>query len=59
MPWHQYFAFRYKRIGLDTDLRSRLRNTDGKVSPGLLAFGPITRGSFGEMTGAPDFARHL
>jgi uncharacterized NAD(P)/FAD-binding protein YdhS len=47
------------RMGLDTDLRSRLRNADGKVSPGLLAFGPITRGSFGEMTGAPDIARHL
>jgi uncharacterized NAD(P)/FAD-binding protein YdhS len=25
----------------------------------LLAFGPMTRGSFGEMTGAPDIARHL
>ena len=47
------------RIGLDTDLRSQLRNADGEVSPGLLAFGPMTRGSFGEMTGAPDIARHL
>ena len=47
------------RIGIDTDLRSQLRNADGEVSPGLLAFGPMTRGSFGEMTGAPDIARHL
>ncbi|CAN7723954.1 FAD/NAD(P)-binding protein [Caballeronia sp. LjRoot29] len=47
------------RIGLDTDLRSQLRNAEGDVSPGLLAFGPMTRGSFGEMTGAPDIARHL
>jgi uncharacterized NAD(P)/FAD-binding protein YdhS len=47
------------RIGLDTDLQSQLRNADGEVSPGLLAFGPMTRGSFGEMTGAPDIARHL
>ncbi|QIE25645.1 FAD-NAD(P)-binding protein (plasmid) [Caballeronia sp. SBC1] len=47
------------RIGLDTDLRSQLRNADGEVSTGLLAFGPMTRGSFGEMTGAPDIARHL
>jgi uncharacterized NAD(P)/FAD-binding protein YdhS len=47
------------RIGLDTDLRSQLRNAEGEVSPGLLAFGPMTRGIFGEMTGAPDIARHL
>ena len=47
------------RIGLDTNLRSQLRNAGGEVSPGLLAFGPMTRGSFGEMTGAPDIARHL
>jgi uncharacterized NAD(P)/FAD-binding protein YdhS len=47
------------RIGLDTDLRSQLRSAEGEVSPGLLAFGPMTRGSFGEMTGAPDIARHL
>ncbi|WP_197500366.1 FAD/NAD(P)-binding protein [Caballeronia udeis] len=47
------------RIGLDTNLRSQLRNAAGEVSPGLFAFGPMTRGSFGEMTGAPDIARHL
>jgi uncharacterized NAD(P)/FAD-binding protein YdhS len=47
------------RIGIDTDLQSRVRDADGNVSPGLLAFGPITRASFGEMTGAPDIARHL
>lgn len=26
---------------------------------GLFAYGPITRGTFGEMTGAPDIAQHL
>ncbi|KQR78663.1 hypothetical protein ASG35_09710 [Burkholderia sp. Leaf177] len=47
------------RAGLDTDLQSRIRDADGNVSAGLFAFGPMTRGSFGEMTGAPDIARHL
>jgi uncharacterized NAD(P)/FAD-binding protein YdhS len=47
------------RAGLDTDLQSRILDADGSVSPGLFAFGPMTRGSFGEMTGAPDIARHL
>ena len=47
------------KTGLDTDLQSRILDADGNVSPGLFAFGPMTRGSFGEMTGAPDIARHL
>lgn len=47
------------QAGLDTDLQSRILDADGNVSPGLFAFGPMTRGSFGEMTGAPDIARHL
>jgi uncharacterized NAD(P)/FAD-binding protein YdhS len=46
-------------IGLDVDPRSRLKDRDGNLVPGLFAFGPITRGTFGEMTGAPDIARHL
>ena len=25
----------------------------------MFAFGPITRGSFGEMTGAPDIAKQI
>jgi len=46
-------------IGLDVDPQSRLKDRDGNVLPGLFAFGPMTRGTFGEMTGAPDIARHL
>jgi uncharacterized NAD(P)/FAD-binding protein YdhS len=46
-------------IGLDVDAHSQLRNRNGKLVAGLFAFGPITRGSFGEMTGAPDIARHI
>jgi uncharacterized NAD(P)/FAD-binding protein YdhS len=46
-------------IGLDVDAQSQLRDRDGKLVEGLFAFGPITRGSFGEMTGAPDIARHI
>ena len=47
------------QAGLDTDLKSRVLDADGHVSPGLFAFGPMTRGTFGEMTGAPDIARHI
>ncbi|CAB3796334.1 FAD/NAD(P)-binding protein [Pararobbsia alpina] len=46
-------------FGLDVDVRSRIRNRDGELVPGLFAFGPITRGTFGEMTGAPDIAKYL
>jgi uncharacterized NAD(P)/FAD-binding protein YdhS len=45
--------------GIDVDLHSQIRDRDGELVPGLFAFGPITRGTFGEMTGAPDIARHL
>jgi uncharacterized NAD(P)/FAD-binding protein YdhS len=45
--------------GIDVDLHSQIRDHDGALAPGLFAFGPITRGTFGEMTGAPDIARHL
>ncbi|MEA3117742.1 MAG: hypothetical protein QOI13_1012 [Paraburkholderia sp.] len=45
--------------GLDVDPRSRLKDRDGALVPGLFAFGPMTRGTFGEMTGAPDIARHI
>lgn len=47
------------RTGIRTDLRSRVIDADGAVSRTLWAFGPMTRGTFGEMTGAPDIARHL
>lgn len=45
--------------GLDVDFRSQLRSREGALVPGLFAFGPITRGTFGEMTGAPDISRHI
>ena len=31
----------------------------GATQPNLFAFGPITRGTFGEMTGAPDILRQI
>lgn len=46
-------------IGLDVDVHSQVRGHDGRPVEGLFALGPITRGSFGEMTGAPDIARHI
>jgi uncharacterized NAD(P)/FAD-binding protein YdhS len=46
-------------LGLDVDSHSRVRDQRGLPQAGLLAFGPITRGSFGEMTGAPDIVRHI
>jgi len=46
-------------LGLAVDRRSRVRDASGHPRPGLYAFGPMTRGSFGEMTGAPDIAQHL
>jgi uncharacterized NAD(P)/FAD-binding protein YdhS len=31
----------------------------GSMQSDLFAFGPITRGTFGEMTGAPDILRQI
>ena len=46
-------------LGLAVDPLSHVLDRDGQPWPDLLAFGPMTRGSFGEMTGAPDIAAHL
>ena len=46
-------------VGLDVTLQSQIKSEDGRPVPGLFALGPITRGTFGEMTGAPDIARHI
>ncbi len=46
-------------VGLAVDSRSRILDAQGRVAEGLFAYGPITRGTFGEMTGAPDIAQHL
>jgi uncharacterized NAD(P)/FAD-binding protein YdhS len=41
-------------LGLKVDGLCRLIDARGATQPNLFAFGPITRGTFGEMTGAPD-----
>jgi uncharacterized NAD(P)/FAD-binding protein YdhS len=46
-------------MGLDVTARSQLVAVDGSVQESALALGPMTRGTFGEMTGAPDIVRHL
>ncbi|MCJ2059896.1 FAD/NAD(P)-binding protein [Methylobacterium sp. J-048] len=46
-------------LGLAVDRLSRVLDATGRPRPGLYAFGPMTRGSFGEMTGAPDIAHHI
>jgi uncharacterized NAD(P)/FAD-binding protein YdhS len=38
---------------------SRLIDARGAMQPDLFAFGPITRGTFGEMSGAPDILRQI
>jgi uncharacterized NAD(P)/FAD-binding protein YdhS len=45
--------------GVGVDEFSRLLDARGTVQPDLFAFGPITRGTFGEMTGAPDILRQI
>jgi uncharacterized NAD(P)/FAD-binding protein YdhS len=47
------------RLGLSVDAPSRLIDVQGATQPDLFAFGPITRGTFGEMTGVPDIARQI
>jgi uncharacterized NAD(P)/FAD-binding protein YdhS len=46
-------------LGLSVDQNSRIVDAQGNPNSSLLAFGPMTRGSFGEMTGAPDIASHI
>ncbi|WP_375463979.1 FAD/NAD(P)-binding protein [uncultured Methylobacterium sp.] len=46
-------------LGLAVDPMSRAFNAAGRPQRGLHVFGPLTRGSFGEMTGAPDIAVHI
>ncbi|HEY1884626.1 MAG TPA: hypothetical protein VGG86_01065, partial [Roseiarcus sp.] len=44
-------------FGVWVDKFSRLIDAGGTVQGELFAFGPVTRGTFGEMTGAPDISR--
>jgi uncharacterized NAD(P)/FAD-binding protein YdhS len=46
-------------LGLRVDEFSRLIDARRATQPDLFAFGPITRGTFGEMTGAPDILRQI
>jgi uncharacterized NAD(P)/FAD-binding protein YdhS len=46
-------------LGLKVDGLSRLIDAREATQPDLFAFGPITRGTFGEMTGAPDILRQI
>ena len=45
-------------LGIDVDLQSRAIGCDGHVSGTLFVAGPLARGTFGELMGAPDLARH-
>jgi uncharacterized NAD(P)/FAD-binding protein YdhS len=46
-------------VGVAVDEQSRLISGYGATHASLWALGPMTRGSFGEMTGAPDIARQI
>jgi uncharacterized NAD(P)/FAD-binding protein YdhS len=46
-------------LGLRVDGFSRSIGARGVTQSNLFAFGPITRGTFGEMTGAPDILRQI
>jgi uncharacterized NAD(P)/FAD-binding protein YdhS len=46
-------------LGLAVDSASRVVDARNQPWPNLVALGPMTRGSFGEMTGAPDIAAHI
>ena len=46
-------------MGIRVDTDFRVVDPAGRPHPGLLAIGPTVRGSFGEMTGAPDITRHI
>lgn len=46
-------------IGVDVSPIGQLIDREGQRVDGVFAFGPATRGTFGEMTGAPDIARHI
>lgn len=46
-------------LGLDVDQDCQLRDSDGRVQPGLYAIGPATRGAFWEVTAASNIRQQL
>ncbi|TPL84229.1 FAD/NAD(P)-binding protein [Mesorhizobium sp. B2-3-12] len=45
-------------LGIETSLESRAVGRDGRASAGLFVAGPLARGTFGELMGLPEVARH-
>jgi uncharacterized NAD(P)/FAD-binding protein YdhS len=45
------------RLGLDVTGSCALLNKDGAISRRLFAVGPVTKGTFWEMTAVPDIRR--
>lgn len=46
-------------MGLDTDADGRVLDRGGQAAANLFAVGPLTRGSFWEMTAVPDIRRQV
>jgi uncharacterized NAD(P)/FAD-binding protein YdhS len=47
------------KLGLDTNHLGQIIGSDGKAVPGLFAAGPLTRGTFWEITAVPDIRRQV
>jgi uncharacterized NAD(P)/FAD-binding protein YdhS len=45
-------------LGIDVDLQGHAIGRDGAVAGALFVAGPLARGTFGELMGAPDLARY-